>query len=170
MKIFLIGMMASGKSSVGKELSKYIELPYLDTDEMIIQSEKKSIKTIFKKKGEKYFRHIESESLKKIKNDGIISCGGGIVLTEENRKYLINNGHTFYLKSSISTLEKRIVNNIDIKRPLIDYGSIKKSLKAIYKKREAFYLECAEDTIITDNKSLIEICKNIKNKLKIEKV
>ena len=65
MKIFLIGMMGSGKSSVGERLSKYMDMPFFDTDSMLVDSEGISINEIFKKKGEKYFRQIEKESLKK---------------------------------------------------------------------------------------------------------
>jgi len=170
MKIFLIGMMSCGKSSIGKELSKSIEFPFLDIDEMLIHSTGISIKEIFQKRGEEYFRHIESESLKKIQGHGVISCGGGIVLAKENRNHLKNNGHTIYLESSLSILEKRLSNDNYNNRPLIDYKNIKKSLETIYEKRKSLFFECANDTINTDNKSLSEICKTIIKNIKIEKV
>lgn len=170
MKIFLIGMMGSGKSSVGKKLSEFCELPFYDTDEMIIRSEGISIKDIFKNEGEKYFRHIESESLKKTDSHGVISCGGGIILNNQNRRYLKDNGSTIFLKSSISTLKTRLLENIDKNRPLIDYGNLKKSLESTYENRKSFYIECANTTIVTDNKSLSEICKKIIENLKIEKI
>ena len=170
MKIFLIGMMGSGKSSVGEKLSKYIDIPFFDTDGMLVKSEGLSINEIFKKKGEKYFREIESESLKKIRGDSVISCGGGSILAKENRNYFKNKGYTIYLKSSLSTLKERLLNDINKDRPLIDYKNIKKSLKAIYEERELLFLESANDTIITDNKSLDAICKTIIKNIKIEKI
>ncbi|MDG1847842.1 MAG: shikimate kinase [Candidatus Marinimicrobia bacterium] len=170
MKIFLIGMMGSGKSSVGEKLSEYIDIPFFDTDNILVGNEGISIKEIFKKKGEKYFRQIESESLKKIRGDGVISCGGGSILAKENRNYFKNKGYTIYLKSSLSTLKKRISNDINKDRPIIDYKNIKKSLKAVYEKRKLLFLESANDTIITDNKSLDDICKTIIKNIKIEKV
>ena len=170
MKIFLIGMMGSGKSSVGKRLSKYMDMPFFDTDSMLVDSEGISINEIFKKKGEKYFRQIEKESLKKIRGDGVISCGGGSILAKENRNYLKNKGYTIYLKSSLSTLKKRLSNDINMDRPLIDYKNIKKSLKAIYEERKLLFFESANDTVITDNKSLDDICKTIIKNIKVEKV
>ena len=69
MKIFLIGMMGSGKSSVGEKLSEYIDIPFFDTDNILVDNEGISIKEIFKKKGEKYFRQIEEvETIKFLKN------------------------------------------------------------------------------------------------------
>ena len=170
MKIFLIGMMGSGKSSVGEKLSEYIDIPFFDIDNILVDSEGISIKEIFKKKGEKYFRQIESESLKKIRGDGVISCGGGSILAKENRNYFKNKGYTIYLKSSLSTLKERLLNDINKDRPLIHYKNIKKSLKAIYEERELLFLESANDTIITDNKSLDAICKTIIKNIKIEKI
>lgn len=170
MKIFLIGMMGSGKSSVGERLSKYIDIPFFDTDDMLVESEGISINEIFKKKGEKYFRQIESESLKKIRGDGVISCGGGSILAKENRNYLKNKGYTIYLESSLSTLKTRLSNDINKDRPLIDYKNIKKSLKAIYEQRKLLFFESANDTVITDDKSLDDICKTIIKNIKIEKV
>ena len=170
MKIFLIGMMGSGKSSVGERLSKYIDIPFFDTDDMLVESEGISINEIFKKKGEKYFRQIESESLKKIRGDGVISCGGGSILAKANRNYLKNKGYTIYLESSLSTLKRRLSNDINKDRPLIDYKNIKKSLKAIYEQRKLLFFESANDTVITDDKSLDDICKTIIKNIKIEKV
>ena len=162
MKIFLIGMMGSGKSSVGEKLSEYIDIPFFDTDNILVDNEGISIN--------EYFRQIESESLKKIRGDGVISCGGGSILAKENRNYFKNKGYTIYLKSSLSTLKKRISNDINKDRPIIDYKNIKKSLKAVYEKRKLLFLESANDTIITDNKSLDDICKTIIKNIKIEKV
>ena len=170
MKIFLIGMMGSGKSAVGKELSKSIKFLFLDIDEMIVHRTGISIKEIFQNRGEEYFRNIESESLKKIQGHCVISCGGGIVLAKGNRNHLKNHGHTVYLKSSLSILEKRVSNDKYNNRPLIDNENIKKSLKTIYGKRKSLFLECANDTVITDNKSLSKICKTIIKNIKIEKV
>ena len=170
MKIFLIGMMGSGKSSVGEKLSEYIDIPFFDTDNILVDNEGISIKEIFKKKGEQYFRQIEKESLKKIRGDGVISCGGGSILAKENRNYLKNKGYTIYLKSSLSTLKKRLSNDINMDRPLIDYKNIKKSLKAIYEERKLLFFESANDTVITDNKSLDDICKTIIKHIKVEKV
>ena len=168
MRIFLIGMMGSGKSSVGELLSKSLDLKFIDVDKVIQKEEGDTISDIFKKKGEAYFREIESITLKKIKDYAIVSCGGGIIKKENNRKFLKKSGITFYLKAKVETLEKRLIN--DKERPLIDESDLKKSLEKIYYERKNLYKNCANFTIQTDETSLSDICDLIKEKLKIEKI
>ena len=168
MRIFLIGMMGSGKSSVGELLSKSLDLKFIDVDKVIQKEEGDTISDIFKKKGEAYFREIESIALKKIKDYAIVSCGGGIIKKENNRKFLKKSGITFYLKAKVETLEKRLIN--DNKRPLIDKSDLKKSLEKIYYKRKNLYKNCANYIIQTDETSLNDISDLIKEKLKIEKI
>ena len=168
MKIFLIGMMGSGKSSVGELLSKSIDLKFIDIDQVIQKEEGDTINDIFKKKGETYFREIETIKLKKIKDFAIVSCGGGIIKKENNRKFIKKSGITFYLKAKVETLEKRLIN--DKERPLIDKSDLKKSLEKIYYERKNLYKNCANFTIQTDDTSLNDICDLIIEKLKIEKI
>ena len=168
MRIFLIGMMGSGKSSIGELLSKSLNLKFVDVDQVIQKEEGQTINGIFKKKGETYFREIESITLKKIKDSAIVSCGGGIIKKENNRKFLKKSGITFYLKAKVETLEKRLIN--DKERPLIDKSDLKKSLEKIYYERKNLYKNCANFTIQTDETSLSDICDLIKEKLKIEKI
>ena len=168
MKIFLIGMMGSGKSSVGELLSKSLDLKFIDIDQVIQKEEGDTINDIFKKKGETYFREIETIKLKKIKDFAIVSCGGGIIKKENNRKFIKKSGITFYLKAKVETLEKRLIN--DKKRPLIDKNDLKKSLEKIYYERKNLYKNCANFTIQTDDTSLNDICDLIIEKLKIEKI
>ena len=168
MRIFLIGMMGSGKSSVGGLLSKSLNLKFVDIDQVIQKEEGETINDIFKKKGETYFREIENIKLKKIKDSAIVSCGGGIIKKENNRKFLKKSGITFYLKAKVETLEKRLIN--DKERPLIDKSDFKKSLEKIYYERKNLYKNCANFTIQTDETSLSDICDIIKEKLKIEKI
>ena len=168
MRIFLIGMMGSGKSSVGGLLSKSLNLKFVDIDQVIQKEEGETINDIFKKKGETYFREIENIKLKKIKDSAIVSCGGGIIKKENNRKFIKKSGITFYLKAKVETLEKRLIN--DKERPLIDKSDLKKSLEKIYYERKNLYKNCANFTIKTDETSLSDICDLIKEKLKIEKI
>ena len=109
MIFYLIGMMGSGKSSVGKLLANKLQFSNIDIDKEIEKDEKLSIKEIFEKKGENYFREIESKYLLRKRKLAVVSCGGGIILNKKNREFLRNSGYTIYLKSSIPTLEKRFV-------------------------------------------------------------
>ena len=168
MIIYLIGMMGSGKSSVGKILAKRLQFSIIDIDKEIEKDEKLSIKEIFEKKGENYFREIESKYLLRKKKFIVVSCGGGIILDKKNREFLRTSGYTIYLKSSIQTLEKRLLNKNS--RPLLNNDNLKETLINLYSKRKKLYISSADITIITDGRSVKEVCELIIEKLKIEKI
>ena len=168
MIIYLIGMMGSGKSSVGKILAKRLQFSIIDIDKEIEKDEKLSIKEIFEKKGENYFREIESKYLLRKKKLTVVSCGGGIILDKKNREFLRASGYTIYLKSSIPTLEKRLLNKNS--RPLLNNDNLKETLINLYSKRKKLYISAADFTIITDGRSVKEVCELITEKLKIEKI
>ena len=168
MIFYLIGMMGSGKSSVGKLLANKLQFSNIDIDKEIEKDEKLSIKEIFEEKGENYFREIESKYLLRKRNSAVVSCGGGIILNKKNREFLRTNGYTIYLKSSIPTLEKRLLNKSS--RPLLNNDNLKETLINIYSKRKPLYTSAANTTIITDRRSVKEVCELIIKKLKIEKI
>ena len=168
MVFYLIGMMGSGKSSVGKLLANKLQFSIIDIDQEIEKDEKLSIKEIFEKKGENYFREIESKYLLKKRKMTVVSCGGGIILNKKNREFLRTSGYTIYLKCSIPTLEKRLLNKNS--RPLLINDNLKENLIYIYSKRKRLYASAANTTIITDRKSVEKVCELIIKKLKIEKI
>ena len=168
MIFYLIGMMGSGKSSVGKLLAKKFQFSNIDIDKEIEKDEKLSIKEIFEKKGENYFRGIESKYLLRKRKLAVVSCGGGIILNKKNREFLKTSGYTIYLKSSIPTLEKRLLNENG--RPLLSNDNLKETLINIYSNRKTLYTSSANTTIITDRRSVKEVCELIIKKLKIEKI
>ena len=168
MIFYLIGMMGSGKSSVGKLLANKLQFSNIDIDKEIEKDEKLSIKEIFEKKGENYFREIESKYLLRKRKLAVVSCGGGIILYKKNREFLKTSGYTIYLKSSIPTLEKRLLNENG--RPLLSNDNLKETLINIYSKRKTLYTSAANTNIITDRRSVKEVCELIIKKLKIEKI
>ena len=116
--LVLIGMMGSGKSLIGKLLSKKLEFEFIDTDNKIEEFEKKTISEIFKKNGEKYFRNIEEVvSLKFLKlSNKVIALGGGGYINSNIRKYALKKCTSIWLDWKSETLLKRIKNSK--KRPL----------------------------------------------------
>ena len=145
--IFLIGMMGSWKTTIGKKLAKESNLKFLDTDDAVQLRTSKSIPAIFKDEGEAYFRKIESNVLREGLKDGykIISTGGGIVLLSKNRSFLKNKGYTIYLRASIEVLVKRI-NNVN-NRPLLKADLLEAQLNSILKNRKLFYEDVADFTL-----------------------
>ena len=116
--IVLVGMMGSGKSSIGKILSKKIEFEFIDTDNKIEEIEKKTISEIFKKKGEKYFRNIEEViSLKYLRlNNKVIALGGGGYINPTIRRFIQSKCISIWLNWKNETIINRIKNSK--KRPL----------------------------------------------------
>ena len=117
--IVLIGMMGSGKSSIGKLLSKELNLEFIDIDNKIEENENKSISDIFKKNGENYFRKIEENfSINYIKLENqVISLGGGGYLNEKIRKQCLRNSVSVWLNWKHETIIRRIKNSK--KRPMV---------------------------------------------------
>lgn len=120
-KIFLIGYMGSGKSTVGKKLAAKIGYEFIDLDKFIESEYQQTIPQIFASKGEKEFRAMEHNTLKKVieKSNLVVACGGGTPCYYNNMELMNNNGTTVYLKMSVDALVSRLSNAKD-KRPLIE--------------------------------------------------
>ena len=138
--IVLIGMMGSGKSTIGYLLSKTIGAKFEDIDKIIEIETGYKISDIFKKKGEIYFRNLEEKiTLKFLKSKKkVISIGGGAFLNKNIRKEILNNSLSFWLNWKNSTIIKRIYKNK--KRPLV-LNLSQNDLKELIKKRLKIYSE-----------------------------
>ena len=138
--IVLIGMMGSGKSTIGYLLSKSINLDFIDVDKIIEKEAGIKIYNIFEKKGELYFRNLEEKiTLRLLKSKRkIISLGGGGFINKNIRKEVLNNNLSFWLNWKNSTLIKRIKKSK--KRPVAFYSS-KKNLKKLISDRSKIYSE-----------------------------
>ena len=120
MKVFLIGYMASGKSTLGKALAKALALPFIDLDVEIERTEGTSISEIIDSKGELHFRKIESGVLNELleQNDtGVFALGGGTPVFYNHMELLNTEGETIFLDVPVGELARRLEG--DIKRPLI---------------------------------------------------
>ena len=161
--IILIGMMGSGKTSVGKLLSEFLDYDFMDTDLAIEIAENNSISTIFNTKGEIYFRDLETNIISQIPmHDTIVATGGGLPVFNENMDALLGMGVLVYLKASPEQIFKRLENSHN--RPLFqnDMAEVNQLLKI----RSKFY-EKAHHVIDVSDKTLHEICNEIKQKLNL---
>ncbi|MBE9468876.1 MAG: AAA family ATPase [Bacteroidetes bacterium] len=158
-KIAIIGFMGVGKTSIAKNLANELNYEFIDTDQIIEKNENQSITNIFKTKGEDYFRTKEKETLKNFlnKNKIVLSCGGGIIIDNENIKLLKKKFLVVWLFSSIETSIKRITDN---SRPLINDNSLT-NIEKIYKKRLPLYAQTCDIAINIENKSISEISQTI---------
>ena len=139
----LVGLMGSGKSSIGRRLAKRLEIPLIDLDDYIVEKAGKSIPEIFAEFGEEAFRDLESAALHEvIHNHAVIATGGGAVLREENRLLLKSHPPIIWLKASPEFLADRIDG--DKNRPLIAAGGTLEKLQALAEIRYPLYKECAD--------------------------
>lgn len=168
-KIFLIGPMGAGKSTIGKALAKKLNREFYDTDAMIIQRTGAEISWIFDIEGEEGFRLREQRVIEEIieKDNVVIATGGGVVLSEQNRKLLAAHGFVVYLKASIVQQLKRIVRDgKHSQRPLIQYCEDPKAqLQRLAKIREPLYNQLADLTLRTDHLTVKTIVDKIVSKL-----
>jgi shikimate kinase len=159
--IILIGPMGSGKTSTGRMLAKEMGYVFADTDEEVTKRTGVSIAYIFDVEGEEGFRKRECLALKECLNDNntVLSTGGGIVLSKENRDLLQDRGTVVYLQTSIRSQVKRTASTNN--RPLLQNKDPKETLEKLMLTRAPLYEEIADITIMTDNKSLQEMLKEI---------
>ena len=158
MNIYLIGMMGSGKSTVGKTLSEKMHKPYIDLDSEIEKGTGKNISEIFDIDGEEQFRKMETKQLKQY-SESIVACGGGIVLKDENREFINENGATILLTASMEELSHRLSDSGN--RPLLADDNTEEALTKLWLERQLHYLNTADFTIETDGKNPEQLTKEI---------
>jgi len=162
--ICIMGLMGSGKSLIGRDLSKNLDLKFYDSDKMIELKTKKNINTIFKEDGESYFRIIEEKVCIELlnQNNCVISLGGGSIINKKIRKIIKQNSYSIYLQVKINNLIDRI--KFSKKRPLLNKNQNKIGiLKSLYDDRRKFYEKA--DYIVNNDEDKIQVLEKIKSEL-----
>jgi shikimate kinase len=153
--IFLIGLMGTGKTTVGRQLSRKLKMDFYDSDRVIEERTGADIPLIFEKEGETGFRKREAAIIDEFtqKKNIILATGGGAVLDAQNRNHLVNRGTVFYLKSNLKTLIER--TSKDKNRPLLHADeSAEAILKRLLDQRGPLYEDTADYIIETANNSI----------------
>ncbi len=159
--IYLIGFMGCGKSTVAVKLSELLDAQVIEMDEAIASREGKSIPKIFADSGEKYFRDVETRLLSDIacEQKKIVSCGGGIILREENIHLMKQSGKVILLTATPETVLSRVLH--DENRPILQGKKTVKEIEALMEVRRELYEAAADEVISTDHKSVLEICEEL---------
>lgn len=166
--VFLIGFMGAGKSTVARKIARSCGVASLDMDKYIERSYGKSIPEIFEEGGEELFRKIETDTLRDLasaKEPMLISCGGGIVKSEENRQLLRDGGVVVHLLVDADEAAARISDKAS--RPL--FNDIE-SARKLCSERLPLYEDAADFTVATGGKDLRDISREVRNRLSKEGV
>ena len=165
--VVIIGFMGSGKTRVGKQLSKDLGLSFVDLERLITRKMNMSAREIFQRFGEPYYRALETVALKQFIQDSerrVISLGAGLPLQEQNEKYIKKLGTVVYLKGSYETLKKRLENSSS--NPLIEGADKADKIKKLLKQRDPVYAKFADVEMITGDKPFEELIGQLEEKLK----
>ena len=159
--IVFLGMMGSGKTSIGSLVAKKLNIDFFDVDDCIEMKLKMKISKIFKEKGEKFFRQFEEKTTLDVlkKKNTVIALGGGAFLNTNIRREILINHLSFWLKLDTKTLINRIIKSS--KRP-IAFKSSKDELAEMINNRNKLYSK-ALFKVDCDNLTKIKIVNNIMN-------
>lgn len=163
--IFLVGFMGTGKTTVTSRLHKLLGREMVDTDEMIVEMEKTTIPEIFEKHGEPYFRDCETRTLEELKHHmkTIVSCGGGIVLRQQNVDLMHDSGRIVLLTATPETVLERVRHSTH--RPILNGNMNTEFIAGLQAKRRDYYQAAADVVIETDGKDVEAVCEEIVAKL-----
>lgn len=163
--VYLIGFMGSGKSTVACELRRQTATILVEMDQVIEEQQRMTITKIFEKYGEEYFRNIETELLWDLgtQENLIVSCGGGCVLREQNAEVMKKSGRVVLLLAQPETVLERLRNNVD--RPLLNGNMTLEYIARLMSERKPRYEAVADIVVVTDGRSVAEICAEILKRL-----
>lgn len=158
--IFLVGMMGTGKTTVGQVLAKQLGYRFFDTDVLIERVTQQSIPEIFVAQGEDEFRNIESQILMEVCacTKSVIATGGGVILRPKNWSYL-RHGLVIWLDVPIDVLVERLL--LDTTRPLLQESELKPKLETLMEQRKALYAEADLHISIENTQTPEEIVNQI---------
>lgn len=160
-RIFLIGPMGAGKTTIGKQLAQSLGMTFNDSDQEIQRRTGVDIPTIFEYEGEEGFRQREQQvidDLTQVDNQ-VLATGGGAVIRPQNRQHLSARGIVFYLACSAQQQFERTYR--DRNRPLLQTEDPLERLKALMEIREPLYLESADYTVSTEGRSASSVANEI---------
>jgi shikimate kinase len=167
LRIALVGLPGSGKSTIGRQLARRLGLVSIDTDHVIEQRLGCSIREYFEREGEASFRDVEQMVIDDVtqSHNGIISTGGGSVLRLANREHLHSRSHVVYLRSSPEEIFRRLRH--DMQRPLLQVDDPLTRLRDLYAIRDPLYRETAHFVVETGRPSVANLLNMVVMQLEL---
>lgn len=165
--LILVGMMGSGKTTMGRSLAKHLDKTFVDSDEEIQHRTGVTIQHIFDIEGEAGFRLRESAAIADLvkRENMVLATGGGAVLAEQNRAVLRQNGVVIYLKASVHDLCQRTRH--DRNRPLLQTDDPHDKLMRLFQQRDALYQQVADIIIHSGKQSVHSLMLHVVSEIEI---
>lgn len=159
--IFLVGLMGSGKTTIGRALAKRLNMRFVDADQEIESRTGASITLIFEIEGEASFRQREADVIRDLtQQQGIVlATGGGAILNEQSRRHLRDHGTVVYLRASVNSLVQRTTH--DRNRPLLRTADPRARIEELMQQRAPLYEEVAHITVETGRPNVQSVVQNI---------
>ena len=159
--IYLIGPMGSGKTAVGKQLARLLDVPFYDSDAEVERRTGVDIPFIFEREGEPGFRAREREAIEALTalEPIIMATGGGAILNEANRLLLAEHGTVIYLETSLGQQMQRVGSGRG--RPLLKDGDLGDRLRKLREVRDPLYLQLADHIVPTDHRRVQKVAESI---------
>jgi len=163
MKIYLIGFMGSGKTTIGKRLSSRLGFSFVDTDDLFTTLQGICVKNYFALYSEEKFREEEQKILYQTQNmdNVVVSLGGGTPCYQDNMRWILANGISVYIKMSAKALCNRLKNS-KLERPLLPPDNLLERVESLLSQRENVY-NMAHITVLGLDFDLEKLCEMIKN-------
>lgn len=163
--VYLVGLMGAGKTSVGRALARRLHKTFYDTDHEIERSTGVKIPLIFEIEGEAGFRARETKALTELvrRHDIVLATGGGVVLSEQNRRLLTGHGTVVYLRAAPRDLWLRTRH--DRNRPLLQTADPLSKLQALFEERDPLYREVADLVIDTGSQTVAALAHRLESRL-----
>jgi len=160
-KVFLIGPMGAGKSTIGKQLASALGLEFMDSDQAIKERTGVDIATIFEYEGEDGFRKREAKVIEELTEEEniVLATGGGAVTSPDVANFLASRGFVIYLECTPDQQYERTLH--DKNRPLIQTDNPKETLEKLMESRDPIYRETADLIVSTEKRSAASVIKDI---------
>lgn len=161
-RLWLIGMMGSGKTAVGTEVARLLGVDFVDTDVLITSLGGRSIPDIWAEDGEEQFRLLESQMVRSAADhgDAVVATGGGVILSGDNVETMRSSGPVVWLDASPKTMAER-VGRVGGRPLLADESDPEAVLRSLLRERESAYRSAAHHIVVTDGRPVDEIAREV---------
>ncbi|WP_205965473.1 shikimate kinase [Pseudorhodobacter turbinis] len=163
--VVMVGMMGSGKTAIGTQLARLLEVPFIDSDDAIVEAANRSIAEIFEREGEAFFRQKETQVLERLLEGPpcVLSTGGGAFIAQANRNAIAAKGVSVWLRADLDLLWQRVRHKST--RPLLHTPNPRATLAEIFRARVPIYAKADLTVDSAPNLSIDDMAHRVREAL-----